>query len=159
MFQLQLLFGSIVTNGTALQLCRDTSLSQELHYCSQVNYDEQYRLRKATSPSSSWGVVDVELWMLCVSTPPSGNIGFGNVERQSRNSPPIAHTSHTVNLGSTLNCQRRSDTNKSVCRLFNRGLQCKFGKNCKYSHRCTKCNGNHPITNCRLNTQFVLRKC
>jgi hypothetical protein len=31
-------------------------------------------------------------------------------------------------------------------------LQCKFGKNCKYSHRCTKCNGNHPITNCRLNT-------
>ena len=53
-----------------------------------VNYDEQYRLRKATSPSSSWGVVDMELWMLCVSTPPSGNIGFGNVERQSRNSPP-----------------------------------------------------------------------
>jgi hypothetical protein len=37
-----------------------------------VNYDEQYRLRKATSPSSSWGVVDMELWMLCVSTPPSG---------------------------------------------------------------------------------------
>jgi hypothetical protein len=25
-----------------------------------VNYDEQYRLRKATSPSSSWGVVDME---------------------------------------------------------------------------------------------------
>ena len=88
-----------------------------------VNYDEQYRLRKATSPSSSWGVVDMELWMLCVSTPPSGNIGFGNVERQSRNSPPIAHTSHTVNLGSTLNFQRRSDTNNSVCRLFNRGFR------------------------------------
>ena len=35
MFQLQLLFCSIVMNGTALQLCRDTSLSQELHYCSQ----------------------------------------------------------------------------------------------------------------------------
>jgi hypothetical protein len=39
-----------------------------------VNYDEQHRLRKATSLSSSWGVVDMELWM-CVSTPPSGNIG------------------------------------------------------------------------------------
>ena len=36
MFQLQLFFCSIVTNGTALQLCRDTRLSQELHYCSQV---------------------------------------------------------------------------------------------------------------------------
>jgi hypothetical protein len=63
-----------------------------------VNYVEQYRFRKATSPSSSWGVVDMELWMLRVSTPPPGNIGFGNVERQSRNSPPNAHTSHTVNL-------------------------------------------------------------
>ena len=34
-----------------------------------VNYDEQYRLRKATSPTSSWGVVDMELWMLYMSTP------------------------------------------------------------------------------------------
>jgi hypothetical protein len=58
------------------------------YFLGWVNYDEQYRLRKATSPSSSWGVVDMELWMLCVSTPPSGNIGFGNVDRQSRNSPP-----------------------------------------------------------------------
>ena len=66
--------------------------------------------------------------MLCVSTTPSGNIGFGNVKRQSRNSPPIAHTSHTVILGTTLNFQRRSDTNNSGCKLFNRGLQCKFGK-------------------------------
>ena len=81
------------------------------YFLGWVNYDEQYRLRKATSPSSSWGVVDMELWMLCVSTPPSGNIGFGNVERQSRNSPKIAHTSHTVNLGSTFNFQRSSDTN------------------------------------------------
>ena len=34
-----------------------------------IQYDEQYRLRKAHSPSSSWGVVDMELWMLLVSTP------------------------------------------------------------------------------------------
>ena len=35
-----------------------------------VNYDEQYRLHKDLSPSSSWDVVDMELWMLCVSTLP-----------------------------------------------------------------------------------------
>ena len=55
-----------------------------------VNYDEQHRLRKATSLSSSWGVVDMELWM-CVSTPPSGNIGFSNVERQSQFSPDCTY--------------------------------------------------------------------
>ena len=27
-------------------------------------YDEQYRLRKASNPSSSWGIVDQELWLL-----------------------------------------------------------------------------------------------
>ena len=58
------------------------------YFLGWVNYYEQYRLRKATTPSSAWGVVDMELWMLCVSTPPSGNIGFGNVERQFRNTPP-----------------------------------------------------------------------
>ena len=46
MFQLQLFFCSIVTNGTALQLCRDTSLSQELHYCSQVQLKERRRTNK-----------------------------------------------------------------------------------------------------------------
>ena len=45
MFQLQLFFCSIVTNGTALQLCRDTSLSQELHYCSQGSYSVTNKLR------------------------------------------------------------------------------------------------------------------
>ena len=76
-----------------------------------------------------------------------------SVLAMSKDNPAILPRLHILsNLGSTLNFQRRSDTNNSVCRLFNRGLQCKFGKNFKYSHRCTKCNGNHPITNCRLNT-------
>jgi hypothetical protein len=34
-----------------------------------VQYDEQFRLRKARYPTSSWGVVDMELWLLCVATP------------------------------------------------------------------------------------------
>ena len=32
-------------------------------------YDEQYRLRKARFPHSFWGDVDMELWLLYVSTP------------------------------------------------------------------------------------------
>ncbi|CAC5359093.1 unnamed protein product [Mytilus coruscus] len=45
-----------------------------------IQYDEQFRLRKALSPHS-WGVVDMELWLLCVSTPnisPSFNTGLSN---------------------------------------------------------------------------------
>jgi hypothetical protein len=29
-----------------------------------VSYDEQFRLRKARAPQSSWADVDVELWLL-----------------------------------------------------------------------------------------------
>jgi hypothetical protein len=36
-----------------------------------VSYDEQFRLRKARAPQSSWADVDVELWLLCVSAPNS----------------------------------------------------------------------------------------
>ena len=48
MFQLQLFFCSIVTNGTALQLCRDTSLSQELHYCSYTQVKKFFFLNHNT---------------------------------------------------------------------------------------------------------------
>ncbi|VDH99004.1 Hypothetical predicted protein [Mytilus galloprovincialis] len=32
-------------------------------------YDEQYRIRKARCPHSSWAEIDMELWVLYVSTP------------------------------------------------------------------------------------------
>lgn len=33
-----------------------------------VQYDEQYRLKKARYPESSWGIIDQELWVLLVAT-------------------------------------------------------------------------------------------
>jgi hypothetical protein len=36
-----------------------------------VSYDEQFCLRKARVPQSSWVDVDVELWLLYVSAPDS----------------------------------------------------------------------------------------
>ena len=55
MFQLQLFFCSTVTNGTALQLCRDTSLSQELHYCSQ------YKLNNTKHDAKGVGMIRAEI--------------------------------------------------------------------------------------------------
>jgi hypothetical protein len=34
-----------------------------------ATYDEQYRLRKARYPHTPWGDIDMELWLLHVSTP------------------------------------------------------------------------------------------
>ena len=52
-------------------------------------HDEQYRLHKSHSPSS-WGVVDMELWMLLVCTPktsPTFDSGFPKQQYQSSNNP------------------------------------------------------------------------
>ncbi|XP_052076053.1 uncharacterized protein LOC127714117 [Mytilus californianus] len=109
-----------------------------------VHYDEQFRLRKASSPFSSWGVVDMELWLLCVSTPnvsPSFNTGLSNGNNhQLHNGNSSTSGASSQNLG-----QRRVFT----CRLFNNKGICTFGKNCKYTHKCSKCNGSHPYLECR----------
>jgi hypothetical protein len=34
-----------------------------------IQYDEQYRLRKAMNPSSSWSIMDSELWLLYYECP------------------------------------------------------------------------------------------
>ena len=62
------------------------------YFLGWVNYDEQYRLRKATSPSSSWGVVDMELWMLCMSTPPRAI----SVLAMSKDNPAILPRLHIL---------------------------------------------------------------
>ena len=34
-----------------------------------VSYDEQYRFRKVISPHLSWGIIEMDLWLLYVSIP------------------------------------------------------------------------------------------
>ena len=64
-----------------------------------VLYDEQYRLRKAHFPASSWGVVDSELWMFYVTTP--NNIQVNNPVNSSpslvRNN--LSYSSNSQNNG------------------------------------------------------------
>ncbi|CAG2197012.1 unnamed protein product [Mytilus edulis] len=70
-----------------------------------VHYDEQFRLRKVFSPFSSWGVVDMELWLLCVSTPnvsPSFNTGISNGNNhQSHSGNSSTSYTHLYSLGNS----------------------------------------------------------
>ena len=117
------------------------------HSLGWVHYDEQYRLRKVLNPVSSWGAVDMELWLLYVSTPNVNNYSpsaFGHADRRQQ-----THFNSTATSGfhGFNNFQQRNDG--QVCRHFNRGVPCKFGKSCKYAHRCSRCKGNHPFISCR----------
>ena len=114
-----------------------------------VLHNEQYRLRKARFPASSWGVVDGELWMFCVTTPNNGI----QVNNPVNSSPLLVRN----NLSYSSNSQNHGNINMTstqkqriACKLYNRGLVCTFGKNCKFLHKCQKCNGNHPASMCEV---------
>ena len=62
-----------------------------------IQYDEQYRLQKAISSCSSWGEVDMELWMMCVSSPYSHPSG-------SSFSIQLSHITHSSVRGTNEGC-------------------------------------------------------
>ncbi|VDI44251.1 Hypothetical predicted protein [Mytilus galloprovincialis] len=58
-------------------------------------YDDQYRLKKERFPSSSWGVIDQELWVLCVVT---GNVNQSSSVVVSNNSHPSSNYQSARNM-------------------------------------------------------------
>lgn len=82
------------------------------------DYDTQYRLRKALNPTSSWGEVDAELWLLYMS------------------SKLVNHHQST-----------QSSVSGHKCFDYNYKGNC-LKSNCQYSHSCICCAGMHPVISC-----------
>ena len=93
-------------------------------------YDEQFRLRKAQDPASSWSTIDIELWLLLMQ--PLGNVQYGAA------APRVMQ-----NYGTVLNCY-----------AFNYNGSC-TRQHCTYKHICLRCNGEHPVITCTFYKQMV----
>ena len=72
-----------------------------------LSYDQQYRLKKAKDPSSSWSTIDYELWLIYMQ---SASLASGTIQN--------------INRASTLKCY--SFNYNGVCSKFP----------CFYQHRC-----------------------
>lgn len=127
-------------------------------------YDEQFRLKKARFPSSSWALIDHELWILYVATggsqgtdyvsggyntysasTTSRNIDARNMQTASSNFPSH-NTFRNFRSGTSYDGQRA----RQKCFRYNEG-RCTFGRKCKFEHSCSKCNGQHPAIKCFRN--------
>ena len=86
-------------------------------------YDEQYRLRKVSNPSSSWGIVDQELWLLYMF--------YGN----QSGSPSFSTGSRNLK-----------------CYTFNFSGSCSKPQ-CFYVHKCLACSGAHLSVRCMSRPQ------
>ena len=96
-------------------------------------YDEQYRLRKANNPESSWGIINQEFWLLYIA-------GQGACESQTSSNNAKPFSGKGVVSAVT-----------QYCYLFNQGKKCNFFPRCRYRHNCRRCGGKHPEVNCSNN--------
>ena len=136
--------------------------SQKYRWPSWVIYDQHFRMEAAGNPTQSWAKVDPSLYAQC----------FTGQARTAEN-----WCSHCQGLDhSSLRCpfkpQKRSwgsafgqpapaapgkpvppGAGGTVCQKYNRfNGDCHYGKQCRYSHVCSRCGGPHPIQKCRAKT-------
>ena len=96
-----------------------------------VDYDTQFRLKRARNPSMGWDQVDAELWLVYVT---------------GTNSPQATHT-------------QSSFPTKSRGRCFDYNYKGSCTKPyCFYTHLCMKCNQNHPSISCHVNAHQTFRQ-
>lgn len=121
-----------------------------------VSFDEQYRLRKARSPESSWAIVDMELWVIYVSTQPSfdfsSNMRSIPSPMQQFGGKTDFNTQHfqgTLKSQNSPNFQGNTSQRPfRTCWRFNKAV-CQYGRQCKFAHKCSNCFGDHPVKFCR----------
>jgi hypothetical protein len=108
-------------------------------------YDEQFRHNKSNNRSSSWGTINLELWLLHVN---------GHVTRAQefigQTRPAIRQPTTQVSGPPTSKLfKQRMVSPKAgllTCNYFNSGRNCPFNP-CRYSHVCRLCGGT--LTGCR----------
>ena len=127
-----------------------------------ANYDEQFRLKKERHPSSSWGVVDYELWVMYINASPGqpsqpfdstntmnagcSDSAFQQGEARSQDSEQEARGIGQV--PSRTMGQPNPFKSGGCCFAFNKG-SCSRNP-CKFRHRCISCGGPHPQVHCYM---------
>ena len=114
-----------------------------------VQYDRAFRRQVAITKNLNWSHINGTLYSLC----------FAGKAKRSAICVHCLSDNH-----SSERCPEAPPTSKpgrshpspvaEICRLFNAsgGLRCHYQK-CKYSHKCSVCNQDHPRSSCPTSTQ------
>ena len=96
-----------------------------------ARYDYVFRQLMAQKPHRSWAKIYNQMWNTTLNEP------IKRFEQNNRNN----------NYNN--NNRRKSGTKDNCCWRYNKST-CKFGKSCKFDHKCSYCGiFGHPVTNCK----------
>ena len=99
-----------------------------------ANYDFTFRHLMEFNPQRSWAVTYTQMWNLSMREPLTKNNQFSWNKGSGHNFNSSG--SQSSNGGSN---NRNVRKKRKYCWGFNKGLKCKFGKNCRYIERCSFC--------------------
>ena len=113
------------------------------------SYDIIFRQLMEFNPARSWAVTYNQMWNLSMRDPlPNRGQKFVNNFGQSNFSGNNSHTQSNSKTGrKTLFAGRR--TKSDYCWNFNKGIKCKWGKNCRFIEHCSYCDSSsHGVNTC-----------
>ena len=94
-----------------------------------ARYDYVFRQLMAQKPHRSWAKIYNQMWNTTLNEP------IRRFEQSNKNA-------NNNNNG------KRKDFKENCCWRYNKST-CKFGKNCKFEHKCSYCGSfNHPFSKC-----------
>ena len=112
------------------------------------SYDKEFRLHLSKHPERCWSVILQQAWSMKLRD----RLPRNNAEI-TYNHPKGNHFNLGGNAGGSSGSQSQHGNKfKSTepCKLFNRGVHCKFGASCKFEYKCLYCGKfGHAVINCR----------
>lgn len=105
-------------------------------------YDEQFRLRKAQRPQSSWAVINQDLWSFYITT--------AMRDQGQSNESKVGFSSQSEPLHSFRQSSGQQNVQQPrTCNAYNtKGKRCNFNP-CIFKHGCSACGGQHPAYFCK----------
>lgn len=133
-----------------LKYMRDIRLAANRSGSSWFKYDEQYRLKKVKYPTSSWGLIDSELWLLYVTSQRLDVQHKAITDTNTLSQGTFSASNNYTGLDGT-GTRKLGDNFRSQgseCWGYNKG-HCAFGPKCRYRHACSTCGGPHTQLQCK----------
>ena len=131
--------------------------SQKYKWPSWVVYDQNFRQEAAGNPSQAWAKVDPSIYAQCFTGQAlSGENWCSKCHSLDHTlaSCPLRSRKRTWSAANALTSPAgpspMAGREQPVCQKFNRyNGDCKFGKNCRFRHVCSRCGEFHPVSKCK----------
>ncbi len=126
--------------------------SQTYRWPSWVVYDQSFRQEMAGTKNQSWARVDPSLYSVCFfGQNASADNWCGTCQSLDHSSTacPIKQSRKRAWPGGSGTVGQRTPRSE-VCLKYNKfNGDCKFGRECRFRHACSKCGDPHPASRCK----------